>query len=135
MKETFEREYRNEVRPMPRERDLKLEKYRISGNRYRELKYFCRQYREKQSQMQAIADIATPLLHGDAERWEMLRKELQMIDQAAMEADAEIAGYIIKNVADGIPYEYLGVPCSRSAFFRARKKFFWILDRKKCGIT
>ena len=120
---------------MPRERDLKLDKYRISGNRYRELKYFCRQYREKQSQMQAIADIMAPLRYGDAERWEMLQKELQMIDQAAMETDAEIAGYIIKNVADAIPYEYLGVPCSRSAFFRARKKFFWILDRKKCNIS
>ncbi len=120
---------------MPMERDLKLDKYRISGNRYRELKYFCRQYREKQSQMQAIADIMAPLRYGDAERWEMLQKELQMIDQAAMETDAEIAGYIIKNVADAIPYEYLGVPCSRSAFFRARKKFFWILDRKKCNIS
>ena len=33
---------------MPKERDLRMEKYSISGNRYRELKYFCRQYREKQ---------------------------------------------------------------------------------------
>lgn len=120
---------------MPMERDLKLDKYRISGNRYRELKYFCRQYREKQSQIQAIADIATPLSYGTADRWEMLQEELRMIDQAAMEADEELAGYIIKNAANGTPYEYLGAPCSRSAFFRARKKFFWILDRKKRGIT
>lgn len=120
---------------MPKERDLKMEKYSISGNRYRELKYFCRQYREKQSQIQVMADIRTPLLYGTADRWEMLQEELHMIDQAAMEADAELAGYIIKNAADGIPYEYLGAPCSRSAFFRARKKFFWILDRKKCNIT
>lgn len=112
-----------------------MEKYSISGNRYRELKYFCRQYREKQRRMQVIADIMTPLRYGDAEYWEMLANELQMIEAAAIEADEELAGYIIKNAADGTPYEYLGAPCSRSAFFRARKKFFWILDRKKCGIT
>ncbi len=117
------------------ESDLNFRQYKISSNRYRELKYFCRQYREKQSQIQVMADIRTPLSYGTAKRWEMLQEELRMIDQAAMEADAELAGYIIKNAADGIPYEYLGAPCSRSAFFRARKKFFWILDRKKCNIS
>ena len=34
---------------MPRERDIRLDEYRISSNAYRELKYFCRQYGEKRA--------------------------------------------------------------------------------------
>ena len=44
-----------------KDRDLKLDEYNISGNRYRELKYFCRQYREKQSLLRSITEVGSPL--------------------------------------------------------------------------
>lgn len=129
---------------MARERDLRMEKYNISGNRYRELKYFCRQYREKQERLREMTELAAMTVQeggrsgkvsdvtaDTAIRRETLQKDLDSIEQAAMETDAELYGYIIRNVTDGIPYEYLGVPCSRANFFRIRKKFFWILSRKK----
>lgn len=47
-----------------KDRDLKLDGYNISGNRYRELKYFCRQYREKQSLLRSITEVGSPPLSG-----------------------------------------------------------------------
>jgi hypothetical protein len=60
-----------------------------------------------------------------------LQKDIEMIDQAAVEADSEIYQYIIKNVADGIPYEYLQVPTGRRKFYEVRVKFFVLLAAKR----
>ena len=111
-----------------KDRDLKLDGYNISGNRYRELKYFCRQYREKQSLLRSITEVGSPPICGGgggrlsdktastAIRRAELQRDLEMIEQTAIEADAEIYTYIISNVADGVPWEYLGVPYSRATF-------------------
>lgn len=126
-----------------KDRDLKLDGYNISGNRYRELKYFCRQYREKQSLLQSITEVGSPPICGGgggrlsdktasiAIRRAELQRDLELIEQTAIEADAEIYTYIISNVADGVPWEYLGVPYSRATFYRRVRKFFWLLDKKK----
>lgn len=126
-----------------KDRDLKLDRYNISGNRYRELKYFCRQYREKQSLLRSITEVGSPPLSGGgsgklsdktastAIRRAELQRELELIEQTAIEADAEIYTYIISNVADGVPWEYFSVPYSRATFYRRVRKFFWLLDKKK----
>lgn len=125
-----------------KERDLKI--LELSPNRFRELKYFCRQYREKQSQLRSITELSSPSFGGSggsnkisdrtadtACRKACLSKDIEMIEQAAIEADAEIYPYIISNVADGVSYEFLDVPASIATFYRKRKKFFRILDRRK----
>ena len=126
-----------------KDRDLKLDGYNISGNRYRELKCFCRQYREKQSLLRSITEVGSPPICGGgggrlsdktastAIRRAELQRDLELIEQTAIEADAEIYTYIISNVADGVPWEYLGVPYSRATFYRRVRKFFWLLDKKK----
>lgn len=126
-----------------KDRDLKLDGYNISGNRYRELKYFCRQYREKQSLLRSITEVGSPPISGGsggglsdktastAIRRAELQRDLEMIEQTAIEADAEIYTYILSNVADGVPWEYLGVPYSRRQFYRIRKKFFYLLSERK----
>lgn len=127
-----------------KERDLKLQSYNISDNRYRELKYFCRQYREKQSQLRSITELSSPSFSGTgggnktsdrtadtACRRAQLQRDIEMIEQSAIEADSEIYAYIMDNVADGIAYEYLDVPAGRRKFYESRKKFFKILSDKK----
>ncbi len=129
---------------MGKERDLKLQSYNISDNRYRELKYFCRQYREKQSQLRSITELSSPSFSragggnktsdrtaDTAVRRAQLQKDVEIIEQSAFEADGEIYAYIMDNVVDGVAYEYLDIPMSRASFFRRRKKFFEILSRKK----
>lgn len=127
-----------------RERDLKLQNYNISDNRFRELKYFCRQYREKQSQLRSITELSSPSFDNTgggnkiadrtadtACRRAQLQRDIEMIQQSAIEADSGIYTYIMDNVVDGVTYEYLGAPMSRATFFRKRKKFFEILSEKK----
>ncbi|WMI82023.1 hypothetical protein [Anaerotignum sp. MB30-C6] len=129
---------------MGKERDLKLESYDISENRYRELKYFCKQYREKQSLLGAVTELSSPRFEctgtgnkivdrtaDTALKRVQLQRDIEMIEQAAMEADKEIKQYIISNVVDGIAYEYLQVPTGRRKFYESRKIFFTILSAKK----
>lgn len=125
-----------------KERDLKI--FELSPNRFRELKYFCRQYREKQSQLRSITELSSPSFGGcgggnkisdrtadTACRRATLAKDIEMIEQSAIEADGDIYPYIINNVVDGIAYEYLEVPASIATFYRKRKEFFKILDKRK----
>ncbi len=93
-------------------RDIKLSNYNISSAKYNELKYFCMQYDEKR----AIPD----------RQW-----EVEMIEQTAIEAESEIYPYILKNVTQGIKYEYMDVPCGRRQFYEARRVFFLLLAQKR----
>ena len=124
---------------MKKDRDLN-----ISQNRYRELKYFCKQYREKQLQLQSITELSSLGFGGGgggnkvsdrtgntALKRIQLEKELEIIEQSAMEAGSEFYLYILSNVVDGVRYEHLEVPMSRRAFFRMKLKFFGILSTKK----
>ena len=128
---------------MPNKKDLRLEKYNISTNRYRELKYFCMQYREKQSKIRSITEISSPPIGESVGKKTVdrtsdiaiqrmqLESDMKMIEQAAENADKELSPYIISNVVDGIPYEYLGAPVGRRQFYQSRRKFFYILSTKK----
>lgn len=129
---------------MKKDRELKLQNYNISANRYRELKYFCKQYREKQSQLRSITEISSPGFDcagggnkksdrtGDtALRRIQLERDLEIIQQSAIEAGNELYPYILSNVVDGIRYEHLEVPMSRRNFFRMKLIFFEILSAKK----
>lgn len=129
---------------MVKKRDLKLSDYNISKEKYLELKYFCMQYEEKKQEIQqsyglrSVANDGQP--HGNsmgnptenqAIRNAMLRSDIELIEQTAMEADAEIYQYIIRNVAYGISYEYLGVPKARKQFYESRRYFFFLLAQKR----
>lgn len=128
---------------MAKERDLQLMDYNISDNRYRELKYFCRQYKEKQNRLHSISELLSPqfgMRRGGtvsdrtssiAIKKGQLSDEIKMIEQAALETDGELYGYILKNVTDGVPYEYLDVPTSRSGFYALRRRFFYILNQRR----
>ncbi len=128
---------------MAKERNLRLLEYDISDNRYRELKYFCRQYKEKQKRLQAVTELSSPQLGARrgglpsdrtgnvGVKKAQLTSEIQMIEQAALETDGEYYPFLLKNVTEGIPYEYLDMPFSRAGFYAARRKFFSILDKKR----
>ncbi|WP_352399145.1 hypothetical protein [Anaerotignum sp.] len=128
---------------MAKEKDLKLLNYDISDNRYRELKYFCRQYREKKEKLSSITELSSAPLGmkrggvisdrtaNIAIKKARLSDELRLIEQAAMETDGDLYGYILESVTDGIPYEYLDIPTSRSGFYALRRRFFYILDQRR----
>lgn len=125
---------------MVKKRDLKLKNY-ITKQKYLELKYFCLQYHEKKKEISyglrsASSDggcsggIGHPT-EAQAMRNAALKRDVEMIERAAVEADPEIYQWILKNVTEGIPYEYLNVPMSRTKFYDTRRYFFFLLAQKR----
>lgn len=94
---------------MTYKRDLNIRQ--LSKAKYRELFYFCMQFKEK-------------LLEGNI-------KDTRLIEDTAEETDKELAEYILKNVTEGIPYEYMNVPCGRKQFYEKRRQFFTALSKKR----
>lgn len=131
-------------------RKLVLDEYGISGKRYKELCGFCEQYPEWKSELRynthtvkakVITDMPlAPHNNSDAtgdlaiKRMELERK-CRIVEETAMQADMSLADYLIKSVCYEVPYTYLStveeMPCSRSAFYDARRYFFYLLDRNK----
>ena len=127
-----------------RKRDMKLSDYNISRAKYNELKYFCMQYEEKKQKLnksygiKAVVNDGMPkgnLLGNPVERTAiqnaMLQKDIELIEQTAVEADPEIYQWLMKNVTEGIGYDYLDVPMCRADFYGARKYFFYLLAQKR----
>lgn len=127
-----------------RKRDIKLSDYNISKKKYNELKYFCMQYDEKKKELSESyglgAIISDGMPHGNtvgnpvekkAIRNVMLQNDIDMIEQTAIEADPEIYPYLIENVTEGNPYEYMSVPSGRRQFYESRRYFFYLLAQKR----
>ncbi|WP_419504085.1 hypothetical protein [Enterocloster sp.] len=127
-----------------KKRDMKLSDYNISRAKYNELKYFCMQYAEKKRELEkgyglnAIVNDGMPkgnMSGNPVERAAihntMLRADIELIEQTAIEADSEIYPWILKNVTDGLPYEYMDVPINRTDFYCIRKYFFYLLSLKR----
>ena len=77
--------------------------------------------------LQAITDPAQ-LKAMIAER--EAKMEAWKIERTAMEADPAGSDAILRNAAQGVRFEEVGFYGARSAFFRARERFFIELDRE-----
>lgn len=130
-------------------RQLNLEKYGISGKRYKELCGFCEQYPDwiqklkyKTDTVGSVEITDMPIYHSNsdstgnlaAERVTLQRK-CELIEQTAIQASADLYQYIIKSVCYEVPVTYLidceELPCSRASFYDARRYFFYLLDQNK----
>lgn len=117
----------------------------LSKWRYRELKYFCLQYPEWKEKLSQEREILIKAVHmtdmpkgnalgntteNTALKRVILEEKCKIVEQSAIQADAEIYSWILENVTLGIPYEWLDVPCGRRRFYAGRINFFNILDKK-----
>ncbi len=130
---------------MPNIHKLKLEKYHIDEDQYMELLYFCKRYKARQQEINNLRGLTAANMDGmpkgnttgsqteaKAIKIERLRKENELIEQSAIEADPYMYQYILKNVTEGISYEYLGrIPKGRRQFYESRRIFFKILSEKR----
>lgn len=133
---------------MPTKHDkfnLALDQYNIDRNRYRELYYFCKQYRQYKKQLGAIRGGFNTSMgdgmpraqggHSDptamrAQKAELLQSKIDRIERACHQAGDELCIYaaLMANVTDDIRYEDMDVPCGRRQFYEARRKVFWLLE-------
>lgn len=121
-------------------RDMRLSDYGISPAKYNELKYFCMQYEEKKREIQRLCGFNAMVTNGvlcgnmissQTIRRIMLQNDVELIERTAIEADSEIYLWLMKNVTEGIPYEYLDVPKARKQFYESRRYFFYLLSQKR----
>lgn len=136
---------------MAKRRNLSLSKYGISDTRYLELYHFCKGYDERNRKIAALRSPSPPVSDGmprgggvgnPTERngieAVMLAEENRMIEEAAEEADAELAPWLLKGARWGLSYKQLrlqyNIPCCENEHRKCRHKFFYILDRKKRGL-
>ena len=75
-------------------------------------------------------------LSGDATAQEavrntMMQEDIHLIEETARKAAPEIYKWILKNVTEGIPYEWLDVPVGRRQFYEYRRYFFYLLAQKR----
>lgn len=135
---------------LPNVRDTSLKKYGISPHRFKELYHFCLQYHEWKDELKYKCDTVKsieitdmPVAHGGSSdqtqslaiRRTELSNKVKLIEDTAMEADAEIYKYIIKAVTnEGITYNYLStvmnIPCGKDMYYDRRRKFYWLLSQK-----
>ena len=98
---------------MSNKRDLNLEEFGISLSRYRELYYFCQQYREKKEELQRCYSVSEPtskrsenthMLTNFAEqqtdKTNKLSRDIGLIEQTAQEAVGGLYPFILKNVTE-----------------------------------
>ena len=125
-------------------------KYYIDKHRYYELKHFCLQYDEWRKSYQACNDSIifasqierTPSsnIHSDLTAKYALKKaeyaeKINLIENAAREADDYLYPYIMKGVTKGLSYTYLkgklDIPCGRDMYYDRYRKFFWLLSEAR----
>ena len=129
---------------MSNKRDLSLNEYNISKYRYRELKNFCLQYREKKMQLSSITLLGSAGTESngkgsaisdrtanDAIRIAEIKNDIDLIESCAKEVSGLLYEYLIANVVDEIPYERMSIPVGRRKFYETRRKFFYILSQRK----
>ena len=121
-----------------------MKKYHITADKYNELFYFCKQYKDREKEIQNMYGLSEVNMDGmpkgntisdqtanKAIMIDRLRKENELIEQTAIEADAYIYQAIIKNVTEGIGYDYLDCHYCRGVFYDRRQKFFKLLSNKR----
>lgn len=120
----------------------KSNEYYISKHRYYELKHFCLQYNEWKRELGKLnwfgekgdgrsSDPAKPV-EWMVERRDEYLKKMEMIEQAALEADCDIYKYLLKGVTEGLSYGCLradGLLCSRDYYYHQYRHFFYCLSR------
>lgn len=125
-------------------RDMKLSDYNISRAKYNELKYFCMQYGEKKQKLYGAYGFSPMVNDGmpkgnlsgnptehQAIQNVMIQEDIKLIDETAKKASPELCKWILKNVTEGVPYEWLDVPVGRRQFYEYRRYFFYLLAQKR----
>lgn len=125
-------------------------KYWISKHRHYELKHFCLQYPEWKKVYKSLDDASLSSTSFDnipsgngikditarcAIDKAYYGEKLQMIEDAAKEADKDLWIYILMGVTEEVSFTYLQtkleIPCGRDMYYDRYRKFFWILDKMR----
>lgn len=125
-------------------------KYWIDKHRYYELKHFCLQYVLWKKAYADLSElrltssvlgqrVSANTLSDQTGKYAILRTyyadKIEMVEQAAIDADADLHIYILKGVTEGLSYTYLkntlGIPCAKDTYYDRYRRFFWLLNEAR----
>lgn len=128
--------------------NLRLEKYGISKEAFKELRAFCLQYPEKKAKMQDVLSIKAntfsekirksgvpdPTVKAE-ELAEKYQTDIELIEKTAKEIDEFLAPWIIKSVTQNIPAWKLqqldNMPTTINELNTKRQQFYCLLAIRK----
>lgn len=124
--------------------------YYLPKHRTLELKHFCLQYPDW---IRRYNDLVEPQYGGyltplgtrvkdncipdptgqQAVRLRKYGRKIDMVNNAAYDADDELAQYILIHVTQGYTYDYIclnidQIPCCQEVFYNKCRRFYWILS-------
>ena len=119
----------------------------IPKHRYYELKHFCLQYPDWKRWRRELSEVSISSGLGHAvrmepafgrptetitERMTYLDHRIEIIEEAARQADEVIGSYVLQGVITGKSYDVLylkrPIPCCRDNYYELYRKFFYILS-------
>lgn len=125
-------------------------RYWIEKHRHYELKHFCLQYpiwkkaylalEGLRNRPADLAIFAKTYSYSDptakcVEAMLDYRTKMELVEQAAIEADPELYIYILRAVTEGLSYSNLKarleIPCSKDTFYDRYRRFFWLLNKSR----
>lgn len=127
----------------------KKNKYWVEKNRYYELKYFCMQYSmwkklyleldgftaSRTYEFVESSNIPSDPTGRLAEERLYYFDKMQLVEQTALAADADLASYILNGVTEGLSYDSLkfrfDIPCGKDMYYDRYRRFFWLLDKSR----
>lgn len=122
--------------------------YWIEKHRYYELKHFCLQYPIWKKAYAALGTVG-----ADTQKLQLFSKtnqhksptercaearlyyqeRMKLVEQTAVDAGAELAGFLLKGITEGISYDIMSmqtnVPCCKDVYYDRYRKFFWLLNK------
>lgn len=124
--------------------------YYLEPHRFYELKHFCRQYPTWKKARASLTGLASrpadlalfnkpgqtsdPTARCAAAR-AYYADRMALVEQAAHDADPELASYILQGVTEGLPYAALkmqcGIPCGKDMYYDRYRRFFWLLSKAR----
>lgn len=125
-------------------------KYALDVISFLHAKYYALKYKRWRDEYDALADSSRAITYdGDGAqgsdgmnvverngiRRAELAKKMEVIEQTAIEVDAQMYPWILQGVTDDFAtFTYLkmmkGMPCSRNTYYNLRRKFYFLLDKK-----
>lgn len=115
----------------------------LSKKRKNELKYICLAYIEKVEKIkefsyingvsfgQGSGNVKTDALEQKVIKLIELKRQIEVIEQCCLKVfGGDDYQEAMKNITEGVPYEYLEIYMSRRSFYRKKDKFFSLLDEK-----
>ena len=123
--------------------------YSIEKEKYYELVHFCLQYPSWRKERTRLIDQSRDyqlkehvshsgianLTEAIAIKISELSDKMELVENTAKEADSEIGQYVLLVVTGVATYQYLKtrmrIPFSRDAFYKAYRRFFWLLAQKR----